>query len=427
METATTRLTSRGQDPIVCVATIAAELTTIDQLRRLAAQLFQHVVLTDSPRYDVADLLRTAATADCCLCLIDVDLDRQRAFQVARSLRQQLGDRLLLVAVSASAGRSEVVVEMMRSGCSDCLSKPLDFDQLRYSVQGLSAAIWRFAPEARSGKVMAFVGARGGAGTTTTVVNLATFLVRHGGKRALIIDLHRQLGHVWLYLGLPRPQYHIYDLLRNIADLDVLELERFISHSKVGVDVIPAPDELFNLPPTTADAVQRAISSLSANYDFVLLDCPHGLGASTVAILQASDEIHLLATPDIPALHDMSKYLEGMKRLQLPQGKIRVIINRHRSQGELSLEDIEKTIAHPVSVAVPNSAQEVISAMNSGEPVPVDGKSIYAKYMRKWTDELANPDGESVATQRASTNPLSRFLTKRTGIGSDSRTGISGY
>ena len=51
------------------------------------------------------------------------------------------------------------------------------------------------------GKTLAFLGCRGGAGTTTLAVHLAMFLSRPFGKKVIIADQHRQLGHVGLYLG----------------------------------------------------------------------------------------------------------------------------------------------------------------------------------------------------------------------------------
>ncbi len=118
------------------------------------------------------------------------------------------------------------------------------------------------------------LGARGGAGTTTLAVHLGCFLVRQYGKKTLILDEHRRLGHVSLYLGEDEANYHFYELVRNIARLDESLLEGFVIHHSSCLDILPSPDVFDDSANVSLDDIQRAIRFLGQNYEFVVIDCP---------------------------------------------------------------------------------------------------------------------------------------------------------
>ena len=92
-----------------------------------------------------------------------------------------------------------------------------------------------------AGNVISLFGAKGGVGTTTLAVYLATFLVLEHRKKVLLIDHHHQLGHVCLYLGLKENPYYFDELLRNVDRLDAELLAGFLTHHPNGLDLLPSP------------------------------------------------------------------------------------------------------------------------------------------------------------------------------------------
>ncbi len=376
----------------ICVITICAEIETIHAVSRVAAQLFSNPVVAAMRRYlpqnDDLGILQEMKSADLCVCIIDFDLDRELALETATSLQQLLGANVMSIAVSRKAS-SNLIIDAMRAGCVEYLAKPVETEQL---TQGIIRLRQRWTPakaaSGRSGQVLAFLGARGGAGATTIVVHLGAFLVQLCGKKTLVIDQQRQLGHVALYMGLPTPKYHFYDLVRNVSRLDEELLRGFLMHSSSGADVIAAPDELFALTEATLDDVHQTLKFLRGVYEYVLIDCPHGLGRMNVATIDDCDKLFLVATPDIPALRDLSRYVDRLAQYHFAPGKLNVAINRFRSKGEVQLSEIEKAVKQPVTVTIPNSSNELITAMNSGKPLGPGGNSEFARQIRKWATSL---------------------------------------
>jgi len=380
----------------VCVVTVCAEVDTINVASRVASQLFVNPTIASMPSYlaqnQDASLLQQMKDADAVICLIDFDLNQQLALETASALQQMLGQKVMPIAMSRKSG-SALVLDAMRAGCVEYLSKPIEPEQLSQALVRLRVRCATTRETVPTGRLLAFLGARGGSGTTTIVIHLAAFLSQLCGKKTLIVDQQRQLGHVALYMGLQPPKYHFYDLVRNVERLDYDLLRSFLLHAPNGVDVIAAPDELFALTEATVDDVHRTLKFLHSVYEYVLVDCPHGLGRLNVATIDDCDQLFMIATPDVPALRDLSRYVNRLVQYNFRPGKLNVVINRFRSKGEVRLDEIAKAIRQPVSVTIPNSSTELIEAMNSGKPLGPGGNSEFSRQMRRWAANLTQSPG----------------------------------
>ncbi len=377
-------------DGKTCVVAVCAETDVISNLSRVAAELLPSPVMLPMhsylPQNNDMSILQEMKAAQSCLCLIDFDVNRELAVETASSLQRMLGSQVMLIALSQKSS-SALVIDAMRAGCMEYLTKPVDLDQIKESVLRLRARWTPPRADNSEGQTLAFLGVRGGAGVTTIVTNLASFLVKLCGKKVLIVDQQRQLGHVALYMGLSTPKFHFYDLVRNIDRLDNELLRGFVMPATNGVDVMPAPCSLFALTEATVDDVQRTLKFLRGLYDFLLVDCPHGLGRLNVATIDSSNRLYLVATPDVPALRDLSCYVDRVLQ-HYPAGKVSVVLNRYRSKGEVKLDAIAKALNQPVAITIPNSGNEVIAAMNSGKPLGPEGNSEFSRQMRKWATSL---------------------------------------
>ena len=99
-----------------------------------------------------------------------------------------------------------------------------------------------------------FLGAKGGAGTTTVAVNCAVELARQSKRPTVILDLKPCLGEVALFLGV-RPRFTVLDAIENLHRLDKDFLKELVSRHKSGVDII-AGSEQFDRPNAAGCAVR---------------------------------------------------------------------------------------------------------------------------------------------------------------------------
>jgi chromosome partitioning protein len=142
-------------------------------------------------------------------------------------------------------------------------------------------------------RVVAVANQKGGVGKTTTVVNVAAALVERG-ERTLVVDLDAQACATFS-LGLD-PE----DLDRTIAQVLVggtVSAGEAIVPTPDGVDLLPAAIDLAGADRALAGVVGReyvvreAMSAVSADYDWILLDCSPSLGIVTINALTAADAV----------------------------------------------------------------------------------------------------------------------------------------
>jgi pilus assembly protein CpaE len=382
----------------MCVITVCADPASADQVRQATLREYCNFAgeLQDySPREGELQPLLKLQNAEASVCVIDFDKDHERAVQAANTLQQMLHGKTTLIALS-ERNEPALILEAMRSGCSEYLTKPLSIEALCESLTRIRGRLKSGdSAHKTAGKTLAFLGCRGGAGTTTLAVHLAMFLCRVFGRKVLLVDQHRQLGHVGLYLGVDGASYDFYELVRNVGRLDQTLLSSFVTHHSGGIDILPSPNILDGVPNISLDAVERSLHFLAEVYEYVVIDSPRGIGDLNLVTIDCCDELYLVATPDVPALRDLSRYIDRLLQCSVSPAKIRVVINRFSSQGAVSLEQIENAIRQPISITMPNHSIALIRAMNTGSPITPDQKSEFALQMKKWAGSLA-PSAEVV-------------------------------
>ncbi|RLJ68186.1 ParA family protein [Sulfurisoma sediminicola] len=165
--------------------------------------------------------------------------------------------------------------------------------------------------------IFAIANQKGGVGKTTTSVNLAAAL-QMAGKRTLLIDLDPQ-GNATMGAGidkraLPRSVYHV------LLGLAALAEARATSPSG-GFDVLPANRDLAGAEVELVNLDQRelrlkqALANHSADYDFVLIDCPPSLSMLTLNGLCAAHGVIIPMQCEYYALEGLSDLVNTIKQV----------------------------------------------------------------------------------------------------------------
>ncbi len=133
-------------------------------------------------------------------------------------------------------------------------------------------------------KIFCIANQKGGAGKTTTTVNLAAGLAKVG-QRVLLVDLDPQ-GNATMGSGIDKRslELSVYDVLLESASIK----EAAVRADKCGYDVLSANRELAGAEVELVDLEHRdqrlktALAAVDADYDFVLIDCPPSLSMLTL-------------------------------------------------------------------------------------------------------------------------------------------------
>ncbi len=330
------------------------------------------------------------------ICVLDFDKDRESAVRTAEQLHEAMGSAITIFAASNKAD-PESIISAMRCGCSEYLTKPIQPERLVETFMKFGTKKRERQTPQDKGRIFPLVGVKGGSGVTTLAIHLATFIARSHSLKTLLIDQHADLGDTAVYLGFNKQHYHFYELVANIHRLDTQLLQGFVQRHSSGVDVLGSPDSFDSVSNTTADAIEQTLEFLRAVYDVIVIDCPPTLTGMNVAAIGKAEEIYLVATPEVPSIRNLARYLEHLNHFNCPADKVHVIINRASKRGTISEQQIEKVIRKRVYLTVPNSYAEVIEAINTGNPVVPGGRSELVRTFSRWAEQIAQAGTPTVS------------------------------
>jgi len=321
------------------------------------------------------------------ICLIDFDKDRDKAILSAERIHASAPD----TAIFALSAKSEpdMIIQAMRCGCSEYLVKPIDHAQLHNAMTRVAAH--RKEKKAHlSALVMAFMGAKGGCGVTTLVTHMAALLASSYSRKTLVLDLHPDFGDAALYLGLTRFRYHAFELIENNDRLDAELLQGFVVHHASGLDLIPAPDGAELPRQLFPGAAAQTLEFLRHRYEFILVDLRPEISDLNLEMIRSCDQLYLVTVAEVSALRNVARQVESLTRMEIPQERVRVVLNRHHKRSPISDAQIEKVIRRKIFWKVPNQYTEVVKAISTGNPITQLANSEVLQNLTGWAGALGS-------------------------------------
>jgi pilus assembly protein CpaE len=391
----------------VALITVSLDQRLADEIADSVLKMSWAVHRADCEGYISADkrppFSQSVKSCPVCIAVIDFDKDIDQAVAAATYIQEIFSGRAALVAVSTSRD-PDVLLRAMRAGCSEFISG--EYDETAFSEMLVRLYQQWSSKSARNsvlGEVVTFFGAKGGVGTTTLAVHLAMYLVLCHKKKTLLIDNHPQLGHACIYLGIDGSRYHFQELVRNLSRLDSDLLRGYIATHSSGLEVLASPDVCGGMKTLDTESIAQTLDFLRGEYDYVVVDGPSSLDETNLAVIDASNLLYLVATPEIAAIRDLSRYVDSLSQGERDIEKVKVIINRFSAQHALTVEQIEKAIRLPIDIKLPNGYAEVTRSAILGEPINPKQKTDFSLPIIKWVNALvgsAMPE-EEVAPKKS--------------------------
>ncbi len=177
--------------------------------------------------------------------IVDLDGNPEHALDLVESLC--LNSSITVMVYSAHTD-AEMLVRCMRVGAREYLTEPFAPGTIAEAL--VRAAVRR--PAVRTvkkgtGKLVVFVGAKGGSGVTTVATNFALSLARESGKSTVLVDLDLPLGDTAVALGI-NTQFSTAMALENFERLDSHFLSTLLAKHSSGLQLLAAPDRYAPYP-----------------------------------------------------------------------------------------------------------------------------------------------------------------------------------
>lgn len=264
---------------------------------------------------------------------------------------------------------SQLLMEAMHLGIREFISLPAQAERLQRAVD-------KFSRSRRSSlqpaKLIVFVPAAGGCGTTTAASNVAVSLAKKG--RTALIDLDMSGGIIAEAMDL-RPRFSIADLASGQVDANLIA-NALTLHEPSGLMVLARPEMPEDAQRVTAGAVSRLLATMAEMFDYIVVDSTLSMDPICSVALKAADEIVLVMQLSVPCVRNAARYIQALRRMGIhvggpnQPGRVRLVVNRMVKRGnEVSPEAAERALGLKMDWSIPNDYRSTMSAINYGEPV----------------------------------------------------------
>jgi len=303
--------------------------------------------------------------------IIDLDSHPEYALELVESICANGAATVMVYSVKAD---SELLVRCMRAGAREFLTLP--FAQSTMAEALVRASARRPAPHTAKkvgGRLLVFLGAKGGDGVTTLACNFAVSMAQESSQSTLLIDLDLPLGDAALNLGVSA-EYSTINALQNASRLDSAFLSKLLVKHSTGVSVLAAPGK-FPQFDASNDAIDRLITVARQEFDNVVIDMGSRLDLMGTGLFKDGSTVYLVIQAGIAGLRNSNRLISQYFNTAVP--KLEIVLNRFepRTMG-VSEDQITKALTRPPQWKIPNDYAAVRRMQTTAVPLALEDSPI---------------------------------------------------
>ncbi len=304
--------------------------------------------------------------------------------------------------------------ELLRRGVSEYVVAPIKVRQIIEAI----ASVYADPEAAPVGQLVAFVGAKGGVGSSTVCHNTAFAIASTIGSDAVIADLDLPFGTAGLDFN-QDPIQGIADALAAPERMDEVLLDRLLSRCSDHLSLFAAPgtlDRAYDPDPASCETVLDVVRD---NVPWVAIDVPHLWSAWARQVVLTADRVVLTAVPDLANLRNAKNLVDQMKASR-PNDKPPILVLNQvgiPKRPEISVKDFGLALDLEPKAVIGFEPQLFGTAANNGQMIEeVADQSKPAEQFRSLACLLANRSEPKSEAQSLLAPILSRLrLTKAKG------------
>ncbi|MFH1794852.1 MAG: CpaE family protein [Pseudomonadota bacterium] len=213
--------------------------------------------------------------------------------------------------------------ELIRSGISEYVVAPISMADILTVISGIFVN-----PESEPlGRTIAFVGAKGGVGSSTIAHNVAWSMSTLFKSEVVVADMDLAFGTANINFD-QDPAQGIAEAVFSPERIDETYLDRLLAQCAENLSLLAAPSTLDRIYDFDPDAFAQIIDVAQRSAPIVVLDVPHLWSGWAKTTLMQADEIVITATPELANLRNAKNLVDMLKKLRPNDALPKLVINQ---------------------------------------------------------------------------------------------------
>jgi pilus assembly protein CpaE len=281
--------------------------------------------------------------------------------------------------------------DIIAAGATDYLVKPPGREQLTALFEKNTGG----GSSGGLGQVIAFLGSRGGVGTTTAAVSAAWILAEDRKERTALLDLDLHFGTVALKLDTD-PGNGLCEALEQPSRIDSLFIERAMIKVTDNLRILAAEAAIGGAQVVDTGAMDVLLYELRRKFVRVVVDLPRFVTPVHRVVLAAAGRTVLLCERSLAGLRDTIR-MQTLIREQAPQTRLMLIdCGAHGDRATVGKSEFEKAVGKPFDGAFSYDPKAAGAAANAGQPLSMAApRSAYAREIRQLIVNIAGAATEA--------------------------------
>jgi pilus assembly protein CpaE len=267
--------------------------------------------------------------------------------------------------------RDYLIKPLQATAVTQAIARALEYEEKRHMRQAGQLS----TPSVR-GTVITVAGAKGGIGKSVIAVNLALALRERTKGKVAIVDGDTQFGDVVTMFDVT-PTRSLEDLTRDLDGLDRNTILDYLTPFDARLGIIPGPTVQNAWDDAGPEAASKVVDLLSQTHDFVVIDTSGAMDRFVRAFVDASTLVLLVTTGEVSSVRDTKAALARLEGWEVPDEKVKVVLNRGARAEGFRVADLEQTFSRPVFWELPRD-NRVGRSVQVGRPVVIENPNAAA-------------------------------------------------
>jgi pilus assembly protein CpaE len=301
--------------------------------------------------------------------------------------------------------------ELIRQGVSEYLVAPLHQLQIIDAI----GTLYRDPKAEPLGRITAFVGAKGGVGSSKLAHNFGCFVSKNFGIDTVITDLDLAFGTASLNFNQETTQ-GIIDALGQPDRVDQTLLDRLLTKCGDKLSILAASgsiDREFNIE---QHAVETILEIVRHNVPSVVVDVPNMWAPWIKYTLVQADDVVITATPELASLRNAKNLIDLLKQARPNDRPPRLVLNQVGvpKRPEIPVAEFSKALGVDPSVVIAYDPQTFGTAASNGQMLAdVAPKSKAAEAVAALAQILVGQDKPVAQPSKSLLGPILSKLRKK--------------